>query len=36
MGGVLICIAILLPTLLWADLSNPFIWVVMFLSLIHI
>jgi phospho-N-acetylmuramoyl-pentapeptide-transferase len=30
MGGVLICIAILLPTLLWADLSNPFIWVVMF------
>jgi phospho-N-acetylmuramoyl-pentapeptide-transferase len=30
MGGVLICIAILLPTLLWADLSDPFIWVVMF------
>ncbi|HEX4039295.1 MAG TPA: phospho-N-acetylmuramoyl-pentapeptide-transferase [Acidobacteriaceae bacterium] len=30
MGGVLICIAILLPTLLWADLSNPFVWVVMF------
>jgi len=30
MGGVLICIAILLPTLLWADLSNPFIWIVMF------
>ena len=30
MGGVLICIAILLPTFLWADLSNPFIWVVMF------
>jgi phospho-N-acetylmuramoyl-pentapeptide-transferase len=29
MGGVLICIAILLPTLLWADLSNPFIWLVM-------
>lgn len=29
MGGVLICIAILLPTLLWADLSNPFVWVVM-------
>lgn len=27
MGGVLICIAILLPTLLWADLTNPFIWV---------
>jgi phospho-N-acetylmuramoyl-pentapeptide-transferase len=30
MGGVLILIAILLPTLLWADLSNPFVWVVMF------
>jgi phospho-N-acetylmuramoyl-pentapeptide-transferase len=29
MGGVLICIAILLPTLLWSDLSNPFIWLVM-------
>jgi phospho-N-acetylmuramoyl-pentapeptide-transferase len=29
MGGVLILIAILLPTLLWADLSNPFIWLVM-------
>lgn len=26
MGGVLICIAILLPTLLWSDLSNPFVW----------
>ncbi|HEX4006940.1 MAG TPA: phospho-N-acetylmuramoyl-pentapeptide-transferase [Acidobacteriaceae bacterium] len=33
MGGVLICIAILLPTFLWADLSNPFIWVVMFSAL---
>ncbi|HEX3660508.1 MAG TPA: phospho-N-acetylmuramoyl-pentapeptide-transferase [Acidobacteriaceae bacterium] len=30
MGGVLICIAILLPTLLWADLSNPFVWLAMF------
>ena len=29
MGGVLICIAILLPTLLWADLSNPFVWLIM-------
>ena len=33
MGGVLICIAILLPTLLWADLSNPFIWLVMLSTL---
>ena len=30
MGGVLICIAILLPTFLWADLSNPFVWICMF------
>jgi phospho-N-acetylmuramoyl-pentapeptide-transferase len=29
MGGLLICIAILLPTLLWSDLSNPFVWLVM-------
>jgi phospho-N-acetylmuramoyl-pentapeptide-transferase len=28
MGGVLICISILVPTLLWSDLSNPFVWVV--------
>jgi len=27
MGGVLIVIAILVPTLLWADLSNRFIWI---------
>ena len=33
MGGVLICISILVPTLLWADLSNPFIWVVMLSTL---
>jgi phospho-N-acetylmuramoyl-pentapeptide-transferase len=33
MGGVLICIAILLPTLLWSDLSNPFVWLVMFSTL---
>ncbi len=29
MGGVLICIAILVPTLLWSDLANPFVWLVM-------
>jgi len=29
MGGILILIAIILPTLLWADLSNPYVWVVM-------
>jgi phospho-N-acetylmuramoyl-pentapeptide-transferase len=30
MGGVLITIAIIVPTLLWADLSNHFIWLVIF------
>jgi len=29
MGGVLICISILVPTLLWSDLANPFVWLVM-------
>jgi phospho-N-acetylmuramoyl-pentapeptide-transferase len=29
MGGVLIAISVLLPTLLWADLSDPLIWMVM-------
>jgi phospho-N-acetylmuramoyl-pentapeptide-transferase len=29
MGGVLICISILVPTLLWSDLSNPNVWLVM-------
>jgi phospho-N-acetylmuramoyl-pentapeptide-transferase len=26
MGGVLITISIIVPTLLWADLTNPFVW----------
>ena len=30
MGGVLICISILVPTLLWSDLSNPFVWLTTF------
>lgn len=33
MGGVLICISILVPTLLWSDLSDPFVWLVMFATL---
>jgi phospho-N-acetylmuramoyl-pentapeptide-transferase len=33
MGGVLICISILIPTLLWADLSNPYVWLVMLSTL---
>lgn len=27
MGGVLIVISVIVPTLLWADLSNPFVWI---------
>lgn len=33
MGGVLIAIAILLPTVLWSDPSNPFVWIVVFSTL---
>jgi phospho-N-acetylmuramoyl-pentapeptide-transferase len=33
MGGVLICISIFVPTLLWSDLSNPFVWLVMLSTL---
>jgi phospho-N-acetylmuramoyl-pentapeptide-transferase len=28
MGGLLIVTSVLVPTLLWADLANPFIWIV--------
>ncbi|MEM1245523.1 MAG: phospho-N-acetylmuramoyl-pentapeptide-transferase [Acidobacteriota bacterium] len=28
MGGLLILLAVLVPTLLWADLSNAYVWVV--------
>ncbi len=30
MGGLLIAISIVVPTLLWADLSNLFIWIAVF------
>jgi phospho-N-acetylmuramoyl-pentapeptide-transferase len=30
MGGVLITIAVIVPTLLWADLSNTYIWLAVF------
>ena len=33
MGGALILFAITVSTLLWADLSNRFIWVVLFVTL---
>jgi phospho-N-acetylmuramoyl-pentapeptide-transferase len=29
MGGVLILTAIIVPTLLWADLKNPYVWAVL-------
>jgi len=33
MGGLLIVIAIILPTLLWADLANPFVWITVLSTL---
>jgi phospho-N-acetylmuramoyl-pentapeptide-transferase len=33
MGGIMILIAILVPTLLWADLSNEYIWLVIFTTI---
>ena len=30
MGGVLIIISIVIPTLLWADLRNPYVWIALF------
>jgi phospho-N-acetylmuramoyl-pentapeptide-transferase len=30
MGGVLIVVSIVLPTLLWANLRNPFVWLLIF------
>ncbi len=31
MGGLIILSAIVVPTLLWADLTNPYIWVTIFI-----
>lgn len=33
MGGVLIVIAVLLPTVLWSDPSNPLVWLTVFSTL---
>ena len=33
MGGILILISILVPTLLWSDLSNPLVWIVILSTL---
>jgi phospho-N-acetylmuramoyl-pentapeptide-transferase len=30
MGGILIIISIVVPTLLWANLTNPYVWIAMF------
>ncbi len=33
MGGLLIILALVFPTLLWADLTHPYIWVALFATL---
>lgn len=33
MGGVLILLSLIISTLLWADLTNGFVWVVLFVAL---
>ena len=32
MGGILINVAIIIPTILWADIFNPYIWIVLFVT----
>lgn len=32
MGGMLILISVVTSTLLWADLSNPYVWIVVFVT----
>ncbi|MEO8382291.1 MAG: phospho-N-acetylmuramoyl-pentapeptide-transferase [Acidobacteriota bacterium] len=32
MGGILINVAIIIPTILWADIRNPYIWIVLFVT----
>ncbi|HEY0156463.1 MAG TPA: phospho-N-acetylmuramoyl-pentapeptide-transferase [Thermoanaerobaculia bacterium] len=32
MGGLLINVAIIIPTILWADIFNPYIWIVLFVT----
>jgi len=33
MGGILILVAVVLSTLLWADLTNRFVWIVLFVCI---
>jgi phospho-N-acetylmuramoyl-pentapeptide-transferase len=35
MGGILINIAILIPTILWADIFNPYIWIILFVTIAY-
>ena len=35
MGGILINVAILIPTILWADLTNPYIWIILFVTIAY-
>ena len=32
MGGILINVAILIPTILWADIFNPYVWIILFVT----
>ncbi|MGZ5494789.1 MAG: phospho-N-acetylmuramoyl-pentapeptide-transferase [Thermoanaerobaculia bacterium] len=32
MGGILINLAIVIPTVLWADILNPYIWIILFVT----
>jgi phospho-N-acetylmuramoyl-pentapeptide-transferase len=32
MGGILIVVAIVIPTILWADIFNPYIWIILFVT----
>jgi len=35
MGGILIVISIVVPTVLWADILNPYIWIILFVTVAY-
>lgn len=35
MGGILILAAIIIPTLLWSDLTNPFVWIALAVTTLY-
>ena len=35
MGGLLILTATIVPTLLWADLTNPYVWIAVLTTLAY-